>query len=180
MYESFNWQHGVYLGATLNSETTAAAAGATGVVRRDPMAMLPFCGYNMADYFAHWLEIGKKLSHPPKIYRVNWFRVNEEGKFIWPGFGENMRVLDWIIRRTQEKAQGVKTPLGYVPAEGEIDLTGLSLKKKEWEMLFEVNRSGWSEAAQRQTDFFAKFKDRLPSELLHEQQKLIVRLKEKE
>ena len=176
--EAFTWQHGVYLGATLNSETTAAAAGATGVVRRDPMAMLPFCGYNMADYFGHWLNVGTRLTHPPKIYRVNWFRTDERGAFIWPGFGENMRVLKWIIDRCHGTADAAETPLGYLPAPGALDTAGLDLSTEALQTLFDVDRDKWLDAARRQTDFFSKFGDRLPRTLLDEQQALINRLKE--
>ena len=176
--EAFTWQHGVYLGATLNSETTAAAAGATGVVRRDPMAMLPFCGYNMADYFGHWLNVGARLTHPPKIYRVNWFRTDERGAFIWPGFGENMRVLKWIIDRCHGTADAAETPLGYLPAPGALDTAGLDLSTEALQTLFDVDRDKWLDAARRQTDFFSKFGDWLPRTLLDEQQALINRLKE--
>ena len=115
MFQAFNWQHGTFLGATLASETTAAATGAVGVVRRDPMAMLPFCGYNMADYWGHWLEVGKRLSRPPKIFRINWFRRDAEGRFLWPGFGENLRVLEWIVERCRDSGKAEETPIGYRP-----------------------------------------------------------------
>jgi phosphoenolpyruvate carboxykinase (GTP) len=176
--EAFTWQHGVYLGATLNSETTAAAAGATGVVRRDPMAMLPFCGYNMADYFGHWLNVGTRLTHPPKIYRVNWFRVDGQGQFLWPGFGENMRVLKWIVDRCDGTADAAETPLGYLPTLEALDTAGLDLSTEALQTLFDVDRDKWLDAARRQTDFFSKFGDRLPRTLLDEQQALINRLKE--
>lgn len=178
VYESFSWAHGVYLGATLNSETTAASTGATGVVRRDPMAMLPFCGYNMADYFRHWIEIGEKLSSPPKIYRVNWFQKDGDGKIIWPGFGENMRVLQWVIDRCQNNANAIQTPIGYLPDPGYFDIEGLSISQAQVARLFAVDREGWLDAARRQTEFFTKFGDRFPRELLDEQQALMNRLKE--
>ncbi len=176
IYESFNWQHGVYVGSTLNSETTAAAMGAVGALRRDPMAMLPFCGYNMADYFRHWLNMGKKLAHPPKIFRVNWFRTDEQGKFIWPGFGENMRVIEWVIERSLGEGRAVQTPIGFVPEANAIDLDELSLDRTQLEGLLEIDRQGWLEAAHKQTEYFAQFEDRIPQELLNEQQSLIKRL----
>lgn len=178
VYESLSWRHGVYLGATLNSETTAAATGATGVVRRDPMAMLPFCGYNMADYFAHWLQVGKCLTHPPRIYRVNWFRVDEAGTFIWPGFSENMRVLTWIIGRCQNTAQAVETPIGRLPTPEALDATDLRISQEGWQTLLGVDRSGWLDAARRQSEWFEKFGDRTAKELWDEQASLIRRLKE--
>lgn len=175
VYESFGWQHGVYIGATLNSETTAAAVGAVGTLRRDPMAMLPFAGYNMADYFQHWLNMGKRLTKPPKIFRVNWF-LADRGRVIWPGFGENMRVLQWIIHRSRGENGAVKTPIGYLPAPGSLDLESLTLTKADVEELFKVDRGGWLEAAHKQTEFFSKFEDRLPKELLEERSSLIKRL----
>jgi len=178
VYEAFSWQHGVFLGATLSSETTAAAAGATGVVRRDPMAMLPFCGYNMADYFRHWLEMGKRMKNPPKIFRVNWFRIDENGGFIWPGFGENIRVINWIIDRCHNKADAVETPIGYIPSLKHFDVDGLSLSKGDLRRLFAIEKDGWSNAIKGQTDFFAKFGDRIPPELLEEQKSLAKRLHE--
>ncbi len=177
VYESFSWAHGVYLGATLNSETTAATTGATGVVRRDPMAMLPFCGYNMADYFRHWIEIGEQLSSPLKIYRVNWFQKDDDGKIIWPGFGENMRVIQWIINRCRDNADAVQTPIGYLPDPDSFDIEGLSIGRDQLAHLFALDREGWLDAARKQTEFFSKFGDRFPKELLDEQQALMNRLK---
>ena len=175
--ESFGWQHGVYLGATLSSETTAATAGASGVVRTDPMAMLPFCGYNMGDYFAHWLRVGRVLRAPPRIYRVNWFQTDAQGKFLWPGFSENMRVLRWIIARCRGEAGAVETPIGRLPAAGEFDVAGLSLGEERMKQLFHLDRDGWLEAARQQADFFSQFGARLPKELLQEQHTLMDRLK---
>lgn len=176
--ESFNWQHGVYLGATLTSETTAAAAGATGVVRRDPMAMLPFCGYNMADYFRHWLAMGSRLTQPPRIYRVNWFRRDAQGNFLWPGFGENMRVLEWIVNRCRREAEAVKTPIGFLPTPELLGAETLGLSSEAWKILLEVDPDAWLEAAHWQTEFFSTFGERFPAELLDEQRRLIQRLKE--
>ncbi len=177
--ESFSWQHGVYLGATLASETTAAATGATGVIRRDPMAMLPFCGYNMADYFNHWLKMGQRLTRPPKIFRVNWFRLDEQGKFVWPGFSENIRVLKWMIDRCQNQGDAVKTPVGYLPTVDALEGKELSLSEKEWKILLSVDRPGWVDAAQKQSEFFGKFGERLPPQLVDEQRALLERLNEK-
>lgn len=178
IYEAFNWPHGVFLGATLASETTAAATGAVGVVRRDPFAMLPFCGYNMADYFGHWLRIGRRLTHPPRIFRTNWFRVNEDGKFIWPGFGENMRVLEWIIGRCKGTAAAVETPLGYIPAPGSLNLEGLNLDKSVFDSLFSIDVEGWRNVLRSQKEFFGKFGSRLPPEMWAEHHALEKRLRE--
>ena len=177
VYESFNWRHGVYLGAALNSETTAAATGATGVVRRDPMAMLPFCGYNMADYFKHWIEMGERLKFPPKIYRVNWFQTDPQGQILWPGFGENMRVIQWIIDRCRGSAGGLETPIGYLPDPNSFDREGMALSRETLKLLLEVDDEGWLNAAAKQTEFFSLFGERFPSELLEEQQLLVQRLK---
>lgn len=177
IYEAFNWRHGVYLGATLSSETTAAAAGATGVIRRDPMAMLPFCGYNMADYFRHWLEMGKRIKNPPRIYRVNWFRTDENGKFMWPGFGENIRVLQWIIDRCSGKANALETPIGCIPEIKHFEDGGFSLPKDNLRELFAIDRDGWKNAFRSQIEFFAKLGDRIPTELIEEKRALGKRLR---
>ena len=131
VYESFDWQHGVFVGATMASETTAAATGNVGIVRRDPMAMLPFCGYNMADYFRHWLEMGKRIPHPPKIFHVNWFRKGADGKFLWPGFGENVRVLKWILERVEGRGGAEETPIGFVPTRNALTLDGLNISTRD-------------------------------------------------
>ncbi|MBI3616316.1 MAG: phosphoenolpyruvate carboxykinase (GTP) [Candidatus Omnitrophica bacterium] len=174
--EAFSWAHGVYLGAMLESETTAAAAGATGVVRRDPMAMLPFCGYNMGDYFGHWLKMGKRLTYPPKLFRVNWFRVNSQGKFIWPGFGENIRVLRWMIDRVNGGGEAVETPLGNIPTAAAFGAEDLSVSKEDWQTLFSVPRGEWLEAVKEQGKFLDQFGDRMPAELLQEHRAFIRRL----
>jgi phosphoenolpyruvate carboxykinase (GTP) len=176
VYQSFNWQHGTYVGATMASETTAAALGAQGVVRRDPMAMLPFCGYNMADYFRHWLEIGGKLTDPPKIFRVNWFRQDGDGSFLWPGFGENLRVLEWIIERCKGKGSAVETPIGYVPGKGAIDLAGLDISEKTVEALVHVDKDAWYEELESQTAWFQQFGYTLPLEIWEEHEALADRL----
>lgn len=176
IYEAFSWRHGVYLGATLASETTAAAVGATGVLRRDPMAMLPFCGYNMGDYFSHWLEIGKRLRHPPKIFRVNWFQTDGKGKFIWPGFGENVRVLKWVIDRCRGSGGAEESPIGCLPAAGSLDTEGLNLSPESLQALFRIDKEGWLNATKGQAEFFAKFGEHLPPALLEERQALVDRL----
>ena len=176
VYEAFDWQHGVFVGATMASETTAAAAGAVGVVRRDPMAMIPFCGYNMADYFGHWLEMGKKIPNPPKIFHVNWFRLDENGKFMWPGFGDNLRVLNWILDRCEGKADAKETAIGYLPEAKDINIEGLDISAETLEKLLSVDKSVWKEEVEGQKEFFAKFGDRLPKEIKDEIAKLEARL----
>jgi phosphoenolpyruvate carboxykinase (GTP) len=178
VFESFNWQHGVFIGATMASERTAAQVGEIGEVRRDPMAMLPFCGYNMADYFRHWLEMGKKMAKAPKIFHVNWFRTDEKGDFLWPGFGENLRVLEWILNRCDEKIGAVKTPIGYIPQPSDIDMTGLRLSEGALQKLLEVRSPEWLEELKGIKKFFKLFKKDLPSELWQEYEDLLLRLKE--
>lgn len=168
VYESFSWQHGVYVGATMASERTAAQVGKVGEVRRDPMAMLPFCGYHMGDYFAHWLSLGKRLEKTPKIFHVNWFRLDENGKFLWPGYGENLRILEWILDRCNNRAEAVKTPIGYVPTPGSLDLTGLHLSREALQKLLEVDRFDWLQEMQSQKEFLATFGDRLPPQIQEE------------
>ncbi|MEO0293620.1 MAG: phosphoenolpyruvate carboxykinase (GTP) [candidate division WOR-3 bacterium] len=163
--EAFDWEHGVFMGAKNGSETTAAAIHEIGVLRRDPMAMLPFCGYNMGDYFQHWLNIGNRLKHPPKIFSVNWFRVDEDGKIIWPGFGENIRVIKWIIDRTKDKVGAKSTPLGYVPYPEDLNLEGLSIPKEKLQKLFEINPSEWGRELLEIKEFFSRFGNRLPNGL---------------
>jgi phosphoenolpyruvate carboxykinase (GTP) len=179
VYQAFNWQHGTFLGASLASETTAATTGAVGVVRRDPMAMLPFCGYNMADYWGHWISMGKRMSNPPKIFRVNWFRRDEKGKFIWPGFGENLRVLQWIIERSKGGGKAEETAIGYVPTVSSIDQAGLDIAQNELKKLLEVDRQGWNTDLRGQAEFFRKFGDRLPAGIREEHEKLSRGLKAK-
>jgi phosphoenolpyruvate carboxykinase (GTP) len=176
VYESRDWQHGVFVGATMASETTAAATGAVGVTRRDPMAMLPFCGYNMADYFRHWLEMGRRIPHPPKVFHVNWFRRGADGKFLWPGYGENARVLKWMLERIEGKAEGVDTPIGLVPAENGLTLDGLTSSRETIRDLFRVDPADWGEEVDATRKFFEKFGTRLPEELLREHEKLAQRV----
>ncbi|MBQ9938821.1 MAG: phosphoenolpyruvate carboxykinase (GTP), partial [Oscillospiraceae bacterium] len=158
--------HGVFVGSIMASETTAAATGAVGVVRRDPMAMLPFCGYHMGDYFAHWIEIGKKLGDKaPKIFNVNWFRTDDEGHFIWPGFGDNMRVLMWILGRCAGEADAVETAIGYEPKPEDIEIEGLDIDVDTIAELLKVDNELWKEEAKGIHEFYAKFGDHLPKEL---------------
>ena len=168
VYQSRDWEHGVFVGSTMASETTAAAAGAVGVVRRDPMAMLPFCGYHMADYWQHWLDMGKKIPHPPKIFNVNWFRTDDEGHFIWPGFGDNLRVLEWILARAFDEADAVETPIGYEPKAEDINIEGLDLDVDTVKGLLEVNRELWLNEVADIKEFYAKFGDKVP-QVLREQ-----------
>ncbi|MFA5449876.1 MAG: phosphoenolpyruvate carboxykinase (GTP) [Clostridia bacterium] len=165
VYESFDWKHGVFVGSTMASETTAAAAGAVGVVRHDPMAMLPFCGYNMGDYFQHWLDIGKKTKNKPKIFNVNWFRTDDKGNFIWPGFGDNMRVLDWILKRCEDAVDAVETPIGYLPKPEDINLEGLDFTVEELTTILDVDKATWKNEIKNIEEFYAKFGDKLPREL---------------
>ena len=166
VYQSKDWVNGVFVGSAMASETTAAAAGAVGVVRRDPMAMLPFCGYHMGDYFKHWLEMGEKLGDKaPKIFNVNWFRTDDEGNFIWPGFGDNMRVLNWIIDRCEGKADATETAIGYVPKPEDIDLTDLDMDIEVLKSILEVDKDVWSKEAAEIEEHYKKFGDRLPAEL---------------
>ncbi len=178
VYQSFNWQHGTFVGSIMASETTAAATGAVGVVRRDPMAMLPFCGYNMGDYWAHWLEMGEKLGDKaPKIFNVNWFRTDDNGEFIWPGFGDNMRVLDWIIDRCEGEVDAVETPIGYEPKPEDINVEGLEgITTETVADLLTVDNELWVEEAKGIEEFYAKFGDRLPKELNDELNALKARL----
>jgi phosphoenolpyruvate carboxykinase (GTP) len=176
VYESFDWQHGVFVGATMASETTAAATGNVGIVRRDPMAMVPFCGYNMADYFRHWLEMGKRIPHPPRIFHVNWFRKGSDGKFLWPGYGENVRVLKWILERVEGRGAAQETPIGQVPSRGALTLDGLNISNGTVEELLRVDPEDWEQELIDTKEFFQKLGDRLPRELTAEHDKLTRRL----
>ena len=176
VYESFGWQHGVFVGATMASETTAAATGNVGIVRRDPMAMLPFCGYNMADYFGHWLEMGKRIPKPPKIFHVNWFRKGADGKFLWPGFGENVRVLKWILERVEGRGGAEETPIGFVPSRNALTLDGLNLSSETIDELLEVDPEDWEQELVDSKEFLQKFGSRLPREIREEHDKLSGRL----
>ncbi len=164
--QALSWEHGVYLGATMASETTAAATGAVGQVRRDPMAMLPFCGYNIGSYFEHWLETGKRLTHAPLIFNVNWFRKGANGQFLWPGFGDNMRVLKWIVDRCEGKGGAVESPIGWLPSIHDLDLEGLALDHKSVDELLEVDHVKWAAELADHQKFFASLGGVVPPELL--------------
>jgi phosphoenolpyruvate carboxykinase (GTP) len=178
VYESSNWRHGTFLGATLSSETTAAATGKVGVLRRDPMAMWPFCGYNMGDYFAHWLDVGASVPQPPRIFRVNWFRTGPSGKFLWPGFGENLRVLKWVLERAEGKSKAVPSAIGAVPTPDAIDRNGLSIPDGDLTALLAVDPAEWVEAIAGQEDFFRKFGAHMPKGLWDEQRDLAHRIED--
>src|SRR5919108_1464664 len=176
VYQSFNWQHGVFMGASMASETTAAATGAVGVVRHDPMAMLPFCGYNMADYFRHWLKMGSSIPRPPKIFHVNWFRTDARGNFLWPGFGQNVRVLKWILERVRGGGKAVETPIGWIPSPDGIERDGLDLPTSTLEELLHIDRADWESEIASQRKFFEQFGSRLPREIREEHEALARRL----
>lgn len=176
VYQSRSWDNGVFVGSIMASETTAAAAGAVGVVRRDPMAMLPFCGYHMGDYFQHWIDMGKKIKVQPKIFNVNWFRTDSEGHFIWPGFGDNMRVLDWILKRCEETVDADETAIGYVPKPEDINLEGCGVDKETLKGLLNVDTETWKKEAEGIKEFYKKFGDKLPKELNDELSALESRL----
>ena len=171
VFQARDWQHGTFLGATLSSETTAAATGKVGVLRRDPMAMWPFCGYNMGDYFRHWLDIGKSLSKPPKIFRVNWFRTGDNGKFLWPGFGDNLRVLKWVLERCDGKGAAIDTIIGAVPTREALEVEG-KVTPENLAALLRVDPPEWVEAVAAQDEFFSQFGTRLPREIDEEHQRL--------
>ena len=177
VYQSRNWQHGTFVGSIMASETTAAASGAVGVVRRDPMAMLPFCGYDMGEYFGHWLEMGKKISNPPKIFHVNWFRTDDEGNFIWPGFGDNFRVLLWILDRCADKVDAVDTAIGYIPKAEDIDIEELDISIETIRDLLSVDKEHWLEDIDNIKAFYDKLGKSVPAELREELAKLEENLK---
>ncbi|MGB3014103.1 MAG: phosphoenolpyruvate carboxykinase domain-containing protein, partial [Candidatus Nanopelagicales bacterium] len=176
--EARDWAHGVFIGATVSSEMTAAAVGGMGQLRRDPFAMLPFCGYNMADYWGHWLKIGEKADPEklPKVYQVNWFRKDEDGKFIWPGFGENSRVLAWIIERVEGRTDAEQTAIGGKPKDGDLFVDGLDLEPGQLEELFAVDRESWLAECDLTEEYFQKFGDRVPQALYDELSSLRERL----
>jgi phosphoenolpyruvate carboxykinase (GTP) len=172
--ESFDWEHGVFKASSNGSETTAAATGASGVVRRDPMAMLPFCGYNMGDYFGHWLNINAKMTRPPKMFFVNWFKKDKDGKFIWPGFRDNSRVIKWMIDRIKGHVTARQTPVGLMPRLEDLNMEGLNLPAGILDKLFEIDKGEWQKEAEEVETFYAQFGDRLPAVL----KKRLLELKE--
>jgi phosphoenolpyruvate carboxykinase (GTP) len=176
VYQAFNWSTGVYMGATMGSERTAAAAGSIGKVRRDPMAMLPFCGYNMGDYFGHWIAMQRTLKETPRIFHVNWFRKDAHGKFLWPGFGENMRVLKWIIDRARVRVPANETPIGWVPRYEDMDWSGLDFPKEKFEELQRFDRAAWRKEIMDHEDLFLDLHSHLPKEMIYERELLICRM----
>ncbi len=176
VYQSRNWQHGVYVGATVASETTSAATGEVGVVRRDPMAMLPFCGYDMGDYFSHWLEMGRRLKNPPKIFCVNWFRKDDKGNILWPGFGENLRVLQWILSRAEGNVGAIDSVIGFLPKAEDLNLKGIDLSPEKIASLLSISKEDWIDEIKDEATFFEKIGATLPPEIQSEREALIQRL----
>jgi phosphoenolpyruvate carboxykinase (GTP) len=177
VFQSFNWVHGVYIGSTMGSEMTAAAVGGAGQVRRDPMAMLPFCGYHMGDYFRHWINMHRLITHPPRIFHVNWFRKNGQGEFLWPGFGENMRVLKWIVDRCRGRIDAQETSLGWVPSSRSFDLSGMTrFTTEQFQQLQAIKDDEWRREILLQEELFMKLYSHLPKELIFQRALLMARL----
>jgi phosphoenolpyruvate carboxykinase (GTP) len=176
VYQAFNWSSGVYIGATMGSEMTAAANGVIGQVRRDPMAMLPFCGYHMGDYFRHWIKMQRTLTVTPRVFHVNWFRKDENGKFVWPGYGENMRILRWVVDRVHGRTQGRETPIGWVPHYEDIDWSGLTFPRETFDELLRIDRAAWKKEVISHEELFIQLHDHLPPEMIYERELLICRL----
>jgi phosphoenolpyruvate carboxykinase (GTP) len=175
VYQAFNWAHGVYIAATMGSEATAAAVGQA-AVRRDPMAMLPFCGYNMADYFLHWLYLGRKLFDPPRVFKVNWFRKGADGKYLWPGYGENMRILKWVVDRVAGAGHAVESPLGWMPRYEDLHWDGLEFPRQRFQELMAISRDAHAADVRSHEELFDRFYDRLPKEFIYERQLLKYRV----
>jgi len=176
VYQAFNWSHGIYVGATMGSEMTAAAAGTIGQVRRDPFAMLPFTGYNMGSYFQHWFKMRKHIIDLPRFFHVNWFRLNKDGEFLWPGFGENMRVLEWIIHRCSGEAAGHETAIGWTPPFGDFNLSGIDFSEEQFNEVMEFNPSEWKQEVVSQGELFLNLFNSMPKELIYEKELLAGRL----
>ena len=176
VYQAFNWSSGVYIGATMGSEMTAAAAGTVGKVRRDPMAMLPFCGYHMGDYFRHWIKMQRSLTVTPRIFHVNWFRKDADGKFLWPGYSENMRVLKWIVDRARVRAQGRETPIGWMPDYDDMEWKGLDFPEEKFNELQNFDGAAWRHEVIEHEELFILLHDHLPKEMVYERELLICRL----
>jgi phosphoenolpyruvate carboxykinase (GTP) len=176
VFQAFNWMHGVYLGATLGSETTAAASGQVGIVRRDPMAMLPFIGYNIRDYLVHWFRMRKKQNDCPRIFQVNWFRTDDQGKYLWPGYGENMRILKWIIDRAHGRAYARETPIGWMPRAGDIDLEGINVTREQFDAMQSLTLDEIKAELLSQEELFLKLAGDLPKEMIFQRELLVSRL----
>jgi phosphoenolpyruvate carboxykinase (GTP) len=177
IFQAYNWNHGVFVAASMASERTAAQYGKQGEIRYDPMAMLPFAGYNMGDYLRHWLDMGMRIPNPPLIFLVNWFRQDDQGRYLWPGFGENLRVLEWVLQRRRGEVAAVQSPIGYLPNEGALDMTGLDIPREQMDQLFAVDQQGWLAECDAVKTFFNSLGERMPQRLYDELEQLRYRLR---